>query len=136
MAKEVRLPKLGQSMKEGTIVDIFIEEGDEIQQGDNIFEIETDKATLQLESPLSGHVKKILVTDEQTVPVDAPIMIIGDPHEEVDTGYIEALLVSPSQANETPLFPQLSISSSAEFQTAAASSASDDTTDFNIQRNR
>ncbi len=132
MAKEIRLPKLGQSMQEGTIVDIFIEEGDAIRQGDNIFEIETDKATLQLESPLSGHVKKILVEGDQTVPVDAPIMIIGDLHEELDSGYIDSLLISPLQAatDSEAIFPQISVSSSADLQTAAASSASDETTDI------
>lgn len=131
MAQEVRLPKLGQSMKEGTIVDIFIKEGDAIQQGDNIFEIETDKATLQLESPLSGHVKKILVSDEQTVPVDAPIMIIGDQHEEVDPGYIDSLIAGSPQANASQaILSQPPVSSSVELHTAAASSTSDSAEDF------
>ncbi|HEG44479.1 MAG TPA: 2-oxo acid dehydrogenase subunit E2 [Phycisphaerales bacterium] len=131
MAKEVRLPKLGQSMKEGTIVDIFIKEGDAIQAGDNIFEIETDKATLQLESPLSGHVKKILVSDEQTVPVDAAIMIIGDPAEEIDPDYIDSLIACPPQANASQaILSQPHVSSSAELQTAAASSTSDSAEEF------
>ena len=51
MATEVRLPQLGQTMEEGTIVNCLIKAGDEVKKGDVIFEIETDKATLEMESP-------------------------------------------------------------------------------------
>jgi pyruvate dehydrogenase E2 component (dihydrolipoamide acetyltransferase) len=94
MAKEVRLPKLGQSMKEGTIVGILIEEGDEIKKGDSVFEIETDKATILLESPVEGFVKRILVDCEQTVPVNTPIMVIGEQDEELPEGYLDSLSVA------------------------------------------
>ena len=132
MAQEVRLPKLGQSMKEGTIVDIFIKEGDAIRQGDNIFEVETDKATLQLESPLSGHVKKILVADEQTIPVDAAIMIIGDSDEQIDPDYIDSLRINSPEIAAQPevIFSQVPVASPADFQSATVFSASGDTTDF------
>ena len=47
MATEVRLPQLGQTMEEGTIVGCMVKVGDEVKKGDVIFEIETDKATLR-----------------------------------------------------------------------------------------
>ena len=61
MAKEIKLPKLGQTMEEGTVVNCLIKPGSEVKQGDVIFEIETDKATLEMESPADGFVKHILV---------------------------------------------------------------------------
>ncbi|MHC4146523.1 MAG: biotin/lipoyl-containing protein [Planctomycetota bacterium] len=60
MAKEVRLPQLGQTMEEGTIVNCLIQVDDEVKKGDVIFEIETDKATLEMESPADGFVKHII----------------------------------------------------------------------------
>ena len=61
MAKEVRLPQLGQTMEEGTVVNCLVKVGDEVKKADVIFEIETDKATLEMESPAEGFVKHILV---------------------------------------------------------------------------
>ena len=46
MANEVKLPQLGQTMEEGTIVGCLVKIGDEVKKGDVIFEVETDKATL------------------------------------------------------------------------------------------
>ena len=57
MAKEVRLPQLGQTMEEGTIVGYMVNVDDEVKKGDVIFEVETDKATLEMESPAEGFVK-------------------------------------------------------------------------------
>ena len=83
MAKEVKLPQLGQTMEEGTIVTVLIKENDHVSKGDVIFEVETDKATLEMESPAEGFVKKILVEAGQTVPVDAVLVILGEKDEEV-----------------------------------------------------
>jgi len=82
--KEVKLPKLGQTMEEGTVVNCLIKTGDEVKRGDVIFEIETDKATLEMESPADGFVKHILVGVNQTLPVGALMLLIGDKDEVVD----------------------------------------------------
>ena len=64
MAKEVRLPQLGQTMEEGTIVNCLVKLGDQINKGDVIFEIETDKATLEMESELrKGQCSRIVHAD-------------------------------------------------------------------------
>jgi len=81
MAKEVNLPKLGQTMEEGTVVNCLVKVGDEVKRGDVLFEIETDKATLEMESPANGFVKCILAQLNQTLPVGAPLMVIGDKDE-------------------------------------------------------
>ncbi len=91
MAKEVRLPKLGQTMEEGTIVGCNIKVGDPVKKGDCIFEIETDKATLEMESPADGFVKNILVQISQTLPVGEPILILGEKDEVVSQSFIDSL---------------------------------------------
>ena len=85
MATEVKLPKLGQTMEEGTIVACKFKVGDEVKKGDVIFEIETDKATLEMESPAGGFVKRIAAQVGQTLPVGDVILILGDKNEVVDT---------------------------------------------------
>ena len=92
MAKDIRLPKLGQTMEEGTVVRCFVNVGDEVKRDQVIFEIETDKATMEMESPADGFVKNILVNVGQILPVNDPMMIIGGKDEQVPQCYIEGLL--------------------------------------------
>jgi pyruvate dehydrogenase E2 component (dihydrolipoamide acetyltransferase) len=91
MATEVRLPQLGETMEEGTIVGCLVKVGDEVKKGDVIFEIETDKATLEMESPASGFVKHILVELEQTLPAGQVLLVLGDKDEKVLQDYIDSL---------------------------------------------
>lgn len=91
MAKEVRLPQLGQTMEEGTIVNCLVKVGDEVKKGDIIFEIETDKATLEMESPAGGFVKQILVAVDQTLPVGAPLLVLGGKDEQVPQSFVDSL---------------------------------------------
>ena len=91
MAKEVRLPQLGQTMEEGTIVNSLIKVGDEVKKGDVIFEIETDKATLEMESPADGFVKHILVEVDETLTVGAPLLVLGDKDEKVPQSFVDSL---------------------------------------------
>ena len=84
MAREVKLPKLGQTMEEGTIVNTLVKIGDKVSRGDVLFEVETDKATLEVESPADGFVKAILVENGETLPVNTPILILGEENETVE----------------------------------------------------
>ncbi|MBN1805081.1 MAG: 2-oxo acid dehydrogenase subunit E2 [Sedimentisphaerales bacterium] len=112
MAKEVRLPQLGQTMEEGTIVNSLINVGDKIKKGDVIFEIETDKATLEMESPAEGFVKHILVKVDQTLAVGDPLLILGDENEDVPQSVIDALTSgAPAPAQAAPAAPQSSVAS-------------------------
>lgn len=88
MAREVKLPKLGQTMEEGTIVNTLVKVGDKVNKGDVLFEIETDKATLEADSPADGFVKAILVQNGETLPVNATMLILGDEHEIVDVAAV------------------------------------------------
>ncbi len=91
MAKEVRLPQLGQTMEEGTVVNCLVNVGDEVKKGDVIFEIETDKATLEMESPAGGYVKHVLVKVDETIPVGAPVMVLGEKDEDVPQSFVDSL---------------------------------------------
>lgn len=98
MAREVRLPQLGETMKEGTIVNCLVKVGDEVKKGDVIFEIETDKANLEMESPGNGFVKYIFVEINQTLPVGTPVMVLGDKDEQIPKGFVDALSCGPTAA--------------------------------------
>jgi pyruvate dehydrogenase E2 component (dihydrolipoamide acetyltransferase) len=76
MATEVIMPKLGQTMEEGTIVEWLKNEGEEVQRGDVLFTVESDKATLEAEAPARGYLRKILVPAGESVPVLTPVGII------------------------------------------------------------
>jgi pyruvate dehydrogenase E2 component (dihydrolipoamide acetyltransferase) len=65
-------------MTEGTIAKWLKQPGDEVKKGEILLEIETDKATMELEAYESGVVEKVLVNEGQTVPIGQPIMLIGD----------------------------------------------------------
>lgn len=100
MPKEIRLPQLGQTMEEGTVVGCMVNIGDEVKKGDVIFEIETDKATLDMESPADGFVKHILAEVDQTLPVGAPLLVLGEKDEQVPQSFIDSLKQAPSAAVE------------------------------------
>jgi len=103
MAREVRLPQLGQTMEEGTIISCMVKVGDEVKKGDVIFEIETDKATLEMESPADGFVKHILAEVEQTLPVGDVLMVLGEKDEEIPQSFIDSLKsTTTAPAGEAP----------------------------------
>ncbi len=87
----VKLPQLGQTMEEGTIVSINIKENDEVNKGDVIFEVETDKATLEMESPAEGFVKGIVAEEGDTLLVGDPLLVLGEKDEVLPEGFIETL---------------------------------------------
>jgi pyruvate dehydrogenase E2 component (dihydrolipoamide acetyltransferase) len=82
MATEVIMPKLGQTMEEGTIVEWLKDEGEEVQRGEALFTVESDKATLEAESPARGYLRRILVPAGETVPVLTTVGIIARTLEE------------------------------------------------------
>lgn len=84
MAEIVEMPKLGFDMAEGTLVKWVKSEKDTIEKGDVLAEIETDKATVEVESSFSGIVFKHLVEVGQVLPVGTPIAVVAAEGEEVD----------------------------------------------------
>jgi len=83
MADTVQMPKLGFDMAEGTLVRWVKAEGEAVKKGEVLAEIETDKATVEVESSFSGVVLKHLVEEKTSVPVGDAIAVIGQPGEAV-----------------------------------------------------
>ncbi|MEW5939464.1 MAG: dihydrolipoamide acetyltransferase family protein [Chloroflexota bacterium] len=83
MAETITMPKLGFDMAEGTLVRWVKRVGEPIHKGDVLAEIETDKATVEVESSASGVVLQHIVDQGSVVPVNAPIAVVGAEGEEV-----------------------------------------------------
>lgn len=83
MAEIIAMPKLGFDMAEGTLVRWVVGEGEKIEKGQVLAEIETDKATVEVESSAAGVVYRHLVKAGDIVPVGTPIAVIAAPGEEV-----------------------------------------------------
>jgi pyruvate dehydrogenase E2 component (dihydrolipoamide acetyltransferase) len=84
MADIVTMPKLGFDMAEGTLIRWVKKEGEKVEKGELLAEIETDKATVEVESQFSGIVLKHLVAEGTAVPVSKPIAAVGKEGEIVD----------------------------------------------------
>ncbi len=106
MAKEVRLPQLGQTMEEGTIVNCLVKVGERVKKGDVLFEIETDKATLELESPADGFVRHIIAEVGRTLPVGEPVLVLGEKDEQITDEFIKSLTAgAPAASAEAAQIP-------------------------------
>ena len=84
MAETISMPKLGFDMREGVLVRWVKNEGEAISKGDVLAEIETDKATVEVESSASGVVRKLFASPGDSVPVGATIAVIGTADEKID----------------------------------------------------
>lgn len=83
MVRPITMPKLGQSEEVGTLVRWRKRVGDTVAKGDILFEIETDKAVLEVESFFEGTLLKILVQEGTTVPINTTVGFVGDPGEAI-----------------------------------------------------
>jgi pyruvate dehydrogenase E2 component (dihydrolipoamide acetyltransferase) len=84
MATEIKLPRLGQGMESGTIVKWLKSEGDQVEKGEPLYELDTDKVTQEVEADASGVLLKIAVAEGE-VEVGRTIAVIGEQGEKVDT---------------------------------------------------
>jgi pyruvate dehydrogenase E2 component (dihydrolipoamide acetyltransferase) len=89
--KAVVLEKMGQTMEEGSIVKVLVKTGSQVKRGDVIFEIETDKATMEMEAAVEGFVKFVAVKEGDTLPVGNLLMIVGGEKDQVPQSYIDRL---------------------------------------------
>src|SRR5690348_16453884 len=75
---EVSMPRLSDTMQEGTITRWLKQPGDEVKRGDIIAEVETDKANMEIEAYDSGVLEQILTQEGEVAPIGQAIAIIGD----------------------------------------------------------
>src|SRR4051794_20291220 len=90
MATLFRLPMLGQTMQEGTILKWYKAEGDRVEGWESLVEVMTDKVNMEVDPQVSGVLRKILAPEGATIPVGGPVAIIGAADEPIDALLAEA----------------------------------------------
>ncbi len=78
-----RLPDLGEGVTEGTVIELTIEEGDVVEEDEDIGKVETDKALVDISSPYSGTVLRVPVSEGDEVKVGEVIIVVGEEGEEI-----------------------------------------------------
>ncbi|MFI4897960.1 MAG: pyruvate dehydrogenase complex dihydrolipoamide acetyltransferase [Phycisphaerales bacterium JB059] len=84
MPIEITMPRLSDTMEQGTVVKWYVKEGDTVSSGDVIADIETDKATMELESFDDGKVAKLVIAEGENVPIGATIVVLAEDGESVE----------------------------------------------------
>ena len=110
MATKVAMPKLSDTMTEGVILKWRYKEGDKVKQGDTLVEIESDKADMELEAFDTGVLRKIFVPEGGKAAIGAPIAIIADANEDIqsllkDTAPAKPPAATPPVAARVPAPP-------------------------------
>ena len=103
VALEIVMPRLSDSMEEGTILRWLVAEGDRVESGQPLVEIETDKATVTYDADNAGTVLALSVGEGASAPVGAPIAVLGEPGEElpsVPSAATLATAAAPSQESD------------------------------------
>jgi pyruvate dehydrogenase E2 component (dihydrolipoamide acetyltransferase) len=113
---EVIMPRLSDTMEEGTLAAWLKQPGDQVQRGDLLAEIETDKATMELESFEEGVLQQILVKEGETVPIGQPIALI-------DSGDGAAAVPAAAAAAPTPAEEASKLETAPEVEAPAAPQA-------------
>jgi pyruvate dehydrogenase E2 component (dihydrolipoamide acetyltransferase) len=122
MAETISMPKLGFDMAEGLLVRWVRQVGENINKGDVLAEIETDKATVEVESSASGVVLQLIVEQGTMVPVNAPIAVIGKTGEVISnppsgTSQLSVNSAQSSVVNQQPLASSRQSSAVADSET-------------------
>jgi pyruvate dehydrogenase E2 component (dihydrolipoamide acetyltransferase) len=108
MAEVIYMPKMSDTMTEGVIASWLVKVGDSVKSGDVLAEVETDKATMELENYFDGTVLYIGAQEKDAVPVDAVIAIIGKPGEDYQSHLQQApaaQATAPASQTSAPTLP-------------------------------
>ncbi|NRP11666.1 Dihydrolipoyllysine-residue acetyltransferase component of pyruvate dehydrogenase complex [Aliiroseovarius sp. xm-m-379] len=127
MATEILMPALSPTMEEGTLAKWLVKEGDAVQSGDLLAEIETDKATMEFEAVDEGVIGKILVAEgTEAVKVNSPIAILVEEGEEVgDVATSAPAAPAAAEAEAAPAAVEASAPAAAAAPAAPAPQAAD-----------
>ncbi|HDX9650816.1 branched-chain alpha-keto acid dehydrogenase subunit E2 [Bacillus wiedmannii] len=102
MAVEVVMPKLGMAMKEGIITSWNIKAGDNVEKGELIASINSEKIETEIEAPADGTVLDIAVSEDEGVPPGTVICYIGKPNEKVEEVYENTNVIEEKTSNPEP----------------------------------
>lgn len=91
MATKIGMPSLGHTMEKGTLLRWFKQEGEYVEKGVPLFEVETDKVTVEVESPASGVLLKILVGENEERPIGYTLAFLGEQGETLSEQELQAV---------------------------------------------
>ena len=100
MLEQIKMPSMGATMEEGTIIGWKVKEGSQVKTGDILLELESDKSTFDFESPCDGVVRKIIANEGDVVPVQQTIAIIGDTGDEIPADWLKQGVCEETQISE------------------------------------
>jgi len=98
MANQVVMPKLSPTMEEGQLARWLKKEGDKVSMGEPLAEIDTDKATMEMQALANGVLRKILIQEGESAPLGQPIAIIGEADEDISELLKTAAAPKPAKA--------------------------------------
>ena len=102
MAEIIKMPKMSDTMEEGVIASWLVKVGDDVKSGDVLAEVETDKATMELESYEDGTILHLGVGEKESVKIDGVIAIIGEKGENIDELLKGSSSVETTKKEEPP----------------------------------
>src|SRR6266850_5709030 len=102
MATQVIMPKLSPTMEEGQLSRWLKKEGDKVSMGEPLAEIDTDKATMEMQALGSGVLRKILIQEGESAPLGQLIAIIGEPDEDISALTNQAATTQKAESSEPP----------------------------------
>src|SRR5688500_16729073 len=102
MASKVIMPKLSPTMEEGQIVRWLKKEGDKVSMGEPLAEIDTDKATMEMQALSNGVLRKILINEGESAPLGQLIAVIAEPNEDIESILSEAPAAAPEKKEPAP----------------------------------
>jgi len=100
MATKVIMPKLSPTMEEGQISRWLKKEGDKVSMGEPLAEIDTDKATMEMQALANGVLRKIIINEGQSAPLGQLIAIIAEPNEDIASLMAEAPAAAPAKQEQ------------------------------------
>ncbi|HBV99976.1 MAG TPA: dihydrolipoamide acyltransferase, partial [Bacteroidetes bacterium] len=121
MAIKVEMPKLSDTMEEGVLAKWNIQEGDTVSAGDVIADVETDKATMEMEVFDSGTILKLLVDEGDTIPLGGLVAVIGEPGEDI-SGLVSGGASGESSSSEAATEPETGAATEPETADSASES--------------
>ncbi len=102
MATQVIMPKLSPTMEEGQLSRWLKKEGDKVSMGEPLAEIDTDKATMEMQALGNGVLRKIFIQEGESAPLGQLIAIIGEPDEDISSITSQAPAATPAKAEAPP----------------------------------
>src|SRR5215207_7462259 len=121
MPVSVTMPRLGESVTEGTVTRWLKQEGDQVEADEPLLEVSTDKVDTEIPSPAAGVLTRIVVQEDETAEVGAELAVIGDGGDSGDAAGAAPAEEEPAAAAEEE--PSASASAEAATESAPAAEA-------------